>query len=383
MNPGPDNVNPDIDHGSMTLTTSPGVSSLKPMTSQGFDRVLPQFRVTLNSRCGRYCFFCRPSGEAIHTAADVELRLDDLLMVAMAVRRAGISSIKLTGGDPALYGPLEAAVDGLRTTALYKEVEVISRHPRIGERAAGLTEAGVTQFNMSLDTLDPQLHHEITGVNDHAAVLDALEAVVATGVPVKVNMVVMAGVNDDEIRALAAWCEDIGVHTLKLLDVIKDLDQGSESFAKRLAHKRGRTGADLYVPLQSITDQFATTAVSQTVRTQGGLGHPMTVLTMDSGFEVVVKDSTAGAWYGSVCQGCTFYPCHDALMALRLTADRRLQFCLLREDITVDLVPLLAAGTSLDPTIADALRPYAMAEFHPAAPAPDAGRRTLPVVAVR
>src|SRR5579859_6891116 len=76
---------------------------------------LPQFRVTLNSRCGRACFFCRPSGEAISTAATAELTVDDLIRVAKIVRRWGIESIKLTGGDPALYEPLEEAVYRLRS----------------------------------------------------------------------------------------------------------------------------------------------------------------------------------------------------------------------------------------------------------------------------
>jgi len=307
------------------------------MERQGFVSRLPQFRVTVNSRCGRACFFCRPSGEAISTAATAELAADDLVRVATAVRRTGITGIKLTGGDPALYGPLEEVVRRLRQEAGFEEIEVISRHPLIGQRAAQLANCGVTQFNMSVDTLDPALHHEICGVDDLAAVLDALGACVATGVPVKVNTVVMAGVNGEELGALAAFCERLGVHTLKLLDVIKDLDAGAESFARRLAIKRGRTISDLYVPLDQVAAQFWQAAVSTERRTQGGLGHPMTVLTMPSGFEVVTKDSRAGAWYGEVCNGCPFFPCHDALMALRLTADRRLQFCLLREDITVPL----------------------------------------------
>jgi hypothetical protein len=69
-------------------------------------------------------------------------------------------------------------------------------------------------------------------------------------------------------------------------------------------------------------------------------------MTLASGFEVVLKDSRAGAWYGEVCKDCRFYPCHDALMALRLTADRRLQFCLLREEISVPLAQILCDGTT-------------------------------------
>lgn len=327
-------------------------------------RRLPQFRVTVNSRCGRACFFCRPSGEAVATAAGAELSVDDLLRVARVVREAGIPSIKLTGGDPALYEPLEEAVRRLRDEAGFTDIEVISRHPRIGERAAALAEFGVTQFNMSLDTLDPTLHHELTGIDDHPAVVDALRACIATGVPVKVNMVVMGGVNDDQVVDLADFCGDLGVHTLKLLDVIKDLDEGAESFARRLAIKRGRRLEDLYTSLEHAADPFIGHELNRETRTQGGLGHPMTAITLDSGMEILLKDSNEGAWYGSVCKTCIFFPCHDALMALRLTADMRLQFCLLRGDNTIDLTEIVNDQSSLAAAIDDALLPYAGASFY-------------------
>ncbi|WP_433717114.1 radical SAM protein (plasmid) [Nocardia sp. CA-084685] len=351
---------------------------------QGFAARLPQFRVTVNSRCGRACFFCRPSGEAVATGAGEELTVHDLLAVASPLVPHGITSIKLTGGDPALWEPLEEAVARLRTAG-FVEVEVISRHPRIGERARGLAEAGVTQFNMSIDTLDPALHRQITGKDDLPAVQEAMRQCVSMGVPVKINTVVMAGVNDGEVEALASWCEDAGVTTLKLLDVIRDLDAGAESFAKRLKITRGGASIDsLYVPLHEVAAGLRARAVSVESRSQGGLGHPMTVMTLTSGFEIVLKDSRAGAWYGDVCTNCRFYPCHDALMALRLTADRRLQFCLLREEISVPLEQILCDPQQLDSVLSRALDTYATAQFRPAVPGTEPARpvRSLPVVAV-
>lgn len=330
---------------------------------------LPQFRVTVNARCGRACFFCRPSGEAVATAAGSELEVDDLISVAKVVRSVGITGIKLTGGDPALYEPLEDAVARLKHEASFNEIEVISRHPRIGERVERLAALGVTQFNMSLDTLDKRLHHELCGVDDLPEVIGALRFCVKTGVPVKVNMVVMGDVNDDEVPGLAGFCAMNGVRTLKLLDVIKDLDEGAESFARRLAIKRGKELPELYVPLEIFTAKFGAVAVKTEVRSQGGLGHPMTVLTLPSGLEVMLKDSNAGAWYGSVCDGCPFFPCHDALMALRLTADLRLQFCLLRRDNTIDLAHLVRDEDQLGIVIRDALEPYASAYFRESATA--------------
>lgn len=324
---------------------------------------LPQFRVTLNARCGRACFFCRPSGEAVATAAGTELSVDHLVAVAKQVRAAGIDSIKLTGGDPALYDQLELAVRRLRREAGFSEIEIISRHPRIGERAERLAALGVTHFNMSIDTLDPKLHHELCGVDDLPQVIGALQRCVQTNVPVKVNTVVMGGINDDEVPALADFCAHNGIRTLKLLDVIKDLDEGAESFARRLAIKRGKTLRDLYTPLEVFAERFAAVAVKREVVSQGGLGHPMTVITLPTGLRLMLKDSKAGAWYGSVCDGCPFYPCHDALMALRLTADLRLQYCLLRQDNTIDLRTIIGDEERLRACIAGAIAPYTQATF--------------------
>ncbi|MFE5302152.1 radical SAM protein [Streptomyces sp. NPDC056632] len=109
------------------------------------DMRLPQWRVTVNSRCKRSCYYCRPSGEAVATESGTNLDPDRLLAVAAAVRAQGVDSVKLTGGDPALYEPLVDVVRRLREEAGMRDVEVISRHPRIGELAPALAEAGVTQ----------------------------------------------------------------------------------------------------------------------------------------------------------------------------------------------------------------------------------------------
>ncbi|MFG2986231.1 radical SAM protein [Streptomyces sp. NPDC048258] len=337
--------------------------------------LVPQWRVTVNSRCERACGYCRPSGEAVATPKGVELAPEDLLRVARAVRARGITSVKLTGGDPALYGPLVEVVRRLRDEAGFTDIEVISRHPRIGELAGDLAAAGVTLFNVSLDTLDPNLHHEICNVDDHGQVVDAIKQCVATGLPVKVNVVVLSGINDAEVTDLVQMCEGAGVESVKLLDVIKDLDQGAESFSRRLLTKRGKSLADAYVPLGEITEGLRGISVREETLQQGGLGHPMTVLTLASGMRVVVKDSNAGAWYGSVCRGCVFFPCHDALMALRLTSDMRLQFCLLRDDNTVDLAAAAAeGGEALEKAVDAAFEMYADAYFRTSSPQPEAAR---------
>jgi cyclic pyranopterin phosphate synthase len=325
---------------------------------------LPQLRILVNSRCGRACFFCRPSGEGIATLKGKELDSDLVFRVASLFAECGGREIKLSGGDPALWSPLVDTVRKLKTIDGLKSVQVISRHPQIGELAFDLHAAGLDLVNISIDTLNPQLHQQITGVNDLAAVITALERCVSAGIPCKVNTVIMAGINDGEIWELIKFCEASNVRSLKLLDVIQDLETGSESYAARLYNQRAIHVRALYKPLSEIANDLKRRAVKTSVVGQGGFGHPMLNLQMPSGLQVLIKDHTAGAWYGDICNGCKFYPCHDALMALRLTADARLQFCLLREEIAIDLKPAIhSENGELEETIADALKNFDSSYF--------------------
>ena len=330
----------------------------------------PQLRIAINSRCGRACFYCRPSGEGLATGPGLEIDPSDLAFFTTVAAALGLRDVKITGGDPALHTRLVPAIRMVRTEADVRSIEVISRHPLIAASAHELADAGVDLFNMSIDTIDPLVHQRITGVDDLAQVLHALDTLIGTGVPVKVNTVVMDGVNTAEVSRLITFCENSGVASLKLLDVIDDLDAGREFNRVRL-RKQGNVMNlhDLYTPLQAIANELASIAVEVTTLQQGGLGHPMTVFTLASGLQVIVKDSTAGSWCGPMCATCSHYPCHDALMALRLTADLRLQFCLLREDVTIDVAEIIRARdeVALTGALSTTLTEYELAEFHPAA----------------
>jgi cyclic pyranopterin phosphate synthase len=294
---------------------------------------VPQLRIVVNSRCQRFCFYCRPSGEGVSTAPSAQLNSAFVIRVARAFAELGGTEIKLTGGDPALWDPLVETVTQVKLIPGIKSVHVISRHPKLGELAPALAVAGADLLNMSIDTLKPKVHQLITGVNDLPLVLEAMRKCVASGIPCKANSVILKGVNDKEVDDLINFCEQTGIQSIKLLDVIHDLHDGTESYKNRLKIF-GHSLRDLYVPLTPYIELLRARAVSATTQSQGNLGHPMTVLTLPSGFEVVVKDYTTGAWYGSICNACEHYPCHDALMALRLTADGQFQPCLLNETAT-------------------------------------------------
>ena len=325
----------------------------------------PQARIAVNSRCGRACFFCRPSGEAVATSAGTALDIDTVVRVCHELKLQGITEFKLTGGDPALWEPLADCVRRLRVEVGASGLEVISRHPRIGARAKELREAGLERINLSIDSLKPEIHQRVTGVDDLTDVLAALTQCVSLGFDCKVNTVVMHGVNDGELSGLVDFCERNGVSVLKLLDVIRDLEDGTETFKSRLAVVGLSSLRSLYASLERIRTELECRAVETTMVVQGGLGHPMTAFRLPSGLTVLLKDHRAGAWYAEHCATCRHYPCHDALMAIRLTPDCRLQFCLLRHDICVDIRRAVddIDGGPLRTAIAAALSVYHSAVF--------------------
>lgn len=327
---------------------------------------LPQLRLIVTSRCGRACFYCRPSGEA--ASSSTEDILDPLLakILTKTFIKQGGSFVKITGGEPAFWSPLVDFVYHLKHDIGVPQVHVISRHPLIGKLATQLAPAGLDLINISLDTLRPDLHYEITGKNDLKDMVLAIRKCVDSGIPVKINTVAMAGVNEGEIGDIIDFCERAGVRSLKLLDTIVDLNLGIKGNQSRLLHLRNKKLNDLYFPLNTIISSLRESAIKTCTLGQGDLGHPMLSITLSSSLEVIVKDHNAGAWHSSICQKCTHFPCHDALMALRLTADGRLQFCLLREDNDIDIKSHLEAGEeSITKILRRVLEIYNEAIFYP------------------
>jgi cyclic pyranopterin phosphate synthase len=321
----------------------------------------PQLRIAVNARCGRACIYCRPSGEAIATAPWLTLNELHVLDVVEAFAKVGGEEIKITGGDPALWPPLVSAVSNICAIPGIQSVEVVSRNPRIGELAPDLAKAGVSILNMSIDSLNPAKHKFITGIDDLGAVVEALNRCVATGVKCKVNTVVLRDINESEILPMADFFAASGVSTFKLLDIIRDLDSGEESFSRRLS-RYGKSLRDLYVPVNKYVDEFQAHAADISTGFQGQLGHPMSVLKLKNGLTVVVKDHARGAWYGSICSTCSHYPCHDALMALRLTADGRFQPCLLNTTAAVKVD--FEDKTSLTDALNEMIAIYDIAQFN-------------------
>lgn len=301
----------------------------------------PQLRITVNSRCQKACFFCRPAGEASVQFPEFEMSNEEIIQISSRMAAHGITDIKLTGGDPILKTDIVALVSNLKKIPGIESVHLVTRHQKAGQLAHALADAGLDCLNFSLDTLKPEKFKKITGVNGLPALLKAIEDSVPVSNSVKINTVVMAGINEDELFDLIHFSEKVGVSIIKFLDLILDMEIESDSvsFAHRIEQiAAGRKLNDLYYPLDDFASQLQKISVRKNIETQpGGLGHPMMTFYQASGLVVQVKDARRGAWYGDICNGCRMYPCHDAIMALRLTSEGKLQRCLARDDNLIDL----------------------------------------------
>ncbi len=184
----------------------------------GYGRVATDLRVSLTDRCNLRCTYCMPA-EGLPWAPDESVLTDAevVRLVRVAVDLLGVREVRFTGGEPLLRRGLEgivAAVTAMRTSdGTVVRTALTTNGLGLDKRAAALAAAGLHRVNVSLDSLDPQRFAAITRRDRHADVLAGLAAAAAAGLaPVKVNAVLVRGVNDDEAVPLLRWALAHGYH---------------------------------------------------------------------------------------------------------------------------------------------------------------------------
>ncbi len=207
-------------------TTRPGpapASSLGPLARPGdprlidrFGRVATDLRVSLTDKCSLRCSYCMPPEGLDWMPTEQALTDAEVIrLVTLAVEQLGVEQVRFTGGEPLLRRGLEKIVEataGLRTASGAAPVTALTTNGiGLAKRARGLAAAGLTRVNVSLDTLDRARFRQITQRDRLPDVLAGLAAAAAAGLgPVKVNTVLLPGLNDDEPVALLGWALEHG-----------------------------------------------------------------------------------------------------------------------------------------------------------------------------
>jgi GTP 3',8-cyclase len=190
--------------------------------SDSFQRPISYLRVSVTDRCNLRCIYCMPSeGITLMPHSDV-LRYEEILSVVRVAAGMGINRIRLSGGEPLARAGL---VDLTRMLSGVREIEDLSLTTNgvlLKDQAAALKDAGLRRVNVSLDSLRRQRFKEITGHDRLTDVLEGIREAERVGLtPIKVNVVVMRGVNEDELLDFARLTvEGWNVRFIELMPIL-------------------------------------------------------------------------------------------------------------------------------------------------------------------
>jgi cyclic pyranopterin phosphate synthase len=172
-----------------------------------FGRVATDLRVSLTDRCNLRCSYCMPA-EGLAWLADDRVLSDDevVRLIRIGVERLGIREVRFTGGEPLVRRGLADIVARTRALDAGLELSLTTNGLGLARLAGALADAGLDRVNVSLDSIRPETFHQITRRDRLHDVLEGLEAAAEAGLgPVKVNAVLLRGVNDDQAAELLAW----------------------------------------------------------------------------------------------------------------------------------------------------------------------------------
>jgi cyclic pyranopterin phosphate synthase len=178
----------------------------------GFGRVATDLRVSLTDKCNLRCTYCMPA-EGLDWLPKPQLLTDDevVRLVRIGVERLGVTEVRYTGGEPLLRRGLAEIVRATTALAPRPQVSLTTNGIGLDRLAATLHDAGLDRVNVSLDTLDRETFRTLSHRDRLADVLAGLDAAVRAGLaPVKVNTVLMRGMNEHEAVPLLRYCLDRG-----------------------------------------------------------------------------------------------------------------------------------------------------------------------------
>jgi len=162
-----------------------------------FGREIDYLRLSLTERCTLRCTYCRVD-EGVCPKSQ-ELSSEEFIQLAEAAVELGITRIRLTGGEPLLRKDILQIVRGISRLPGLRDLSMTTNAQMLAEIASDLKAAGLDRLNISMDTLKPDLFKELTG-GSLQKVLDGIQAAIAAGFdPIKINVVLMRGVNDNEV----------------------------------------------------------------------------------------------------------------------------------------------------------------------------------------
>jgi GTP 3',8-cyclase len=292
-----------------------------------FGRKIDYLRISVTDRCNERCLYCMPEGYKGWAQRPDHLTAEELVRIAASASQLGFKKFRLTGGEPLLRPDLVSIAAGIAALPTTSSLGLSTNGTRLASAARELSNAGVTAINVSLDALNADTYHRVTG-GRLADALAGIEAALSSDFEaVKLNVVLMRGVNEDHLVPLARFAAEHRT-PVRFIELMRTDVLNADNFLS-CADARTRLEAELG-PLEDLPDHRAGHGPARYTRAANGalIGFIGALTTPD------------------FCGSCN---------KLRLTADGKLRPCLGRHGEIDLLAPLRAGHADIDALLRESI----------------------------
>lgn len=283
--------------------------------TDSYGRRVRSVRMSLTDRCNFRCVYCTPPDGFDVTPGDEYLTLDEVVRLTRLLGARGVTHVRLTGGEPLLRRDIVDVVAAVRAVGAIDDLSMTTNASRLAPRARALRDAGLDRVNISLDSLDPKRFNRVARADQYRRVLDGIESAIEAGFGVKVNVVALRGMADDEVLAFVAMAieHDIEVRFLEFMPLC------GEGWQSSLVYPIGEV-REVVAHAHALTELPRNGATAQTFALGGGRARV--------------------GFIGSLTE-----PFCDTCSRIRISAHGTIRPCLF-SDYEVDLKSRMRAGAS-------------------------------------
>ncbi len=281
------------------------------MICDNYGRPTINLRISLTQRCNLRCPYCHREGE---TKPSTEMSLDEILKITQTALALGISRVKLTGGEPLLRSDILQIVKGIAKLRGLRDLSMTTNGTLLASQAKELHKNGLARVNVNIPTLNSKTYRELAGGNLKDA-LDGIRAAVESGLyPVKLNMLVLRGINEEEIPKMINYAKRSGT----ILQIIEFEPVNVDPAYYSRYHQ----------PLNAVEEKLRKQALK--IKTRRNMQNRRIYFLPEAKVEVIRPIENT-----EFCSHCT---------RLRVTSDGKLKPCLMRNDNLVDILTSIRNG---------------------------------------
>jgi len=282
-----------------------------------YGRILTGIRIAVTNKCNLKCFYCHREGE--ENSHLTEMEPWEIATIVRIASKFGIKKVKITGGEPLIRNDITDLVYEVASVSGISEVSMTTNGVFLKKFAYRLAEVGLRRVNVSLDTLDRKRYEFITRRNKLNDVISGIHKAIDAGLnPVKINMVLLKGLNEDEVWNMASFASEVGA-ILQLIELVKSPTTPNWIFKR------------FHLNPEIIEREIKKKAVKVLVRKT----HHRRKYILEDGCEIEIVKPMHNTEF---CANCT---------RIRVTSDGKLKPCLLRNDNLVDILTPMRHGASM------------------------------------